>query len=295
MKFCLRKLPKTLNKLIYIYVILTIAALTSCNLINNEKGQSEPIARVYDTFLFPEDIEGIVSSQLSERDSLLLVQNYVDRWAKEQLIIKKAEFNLPEEVMNYEELVNQYRNDLIKFAYQQQYVEEHLDTLISFEEIKEYYGDYPQNFELKENILRADYYIFDINSPDISKVKYWFKSSSKTYQAKFVEYSNEYALVDISNDTNWIPFDELTKTIPIQTYNQQQFLAKNVNVVVEDSMHNYFLRIREYKIKDDVSPLPYVTSTVHNIILNQRKLALIRQMEDDIVNDAYEKKNIEIY
>ena len=272
-----------------------IAALSGCNLINEQEQKGTPVARVYDSFLYQEDLEGIVSEDMDADDSLLLVQNYIQRWGKEQLIIQKAEFNLPEEALDFEEQVNQYRKDLIKFAYQQQYVNDHLDTLVSSSEIKEYYQQFPQNFELKENILQADYYIFDIQSPDLEKVRRWFKSSSKVYREKFDEYASEMALVEITNDSSWIPFNELAKSIPVQTYNQQQFLSRNRRVVVEDSLHMYFLNIRSYKIKDDVSPLPYVDMRIRNIIINKRKIELIRKMEDEIVKDAYEKKNFEIY
>ena len=56
----------------------------------------------------------------------------------------------------------------------------------------------------------------------------------------------------------------------------------------------YCLEIQEYKIKDDVSPLPYVRETLRNVILNQRKLDLIKKMEEEIFNAAYEKKDFEI-
>ena len=241
---------------------------------------------MYDTHLYLEDVLPQIPEGLAEEDSLLLLQNIIYKWGREQLLIKKAEFNLQEEVSDIDELVENYRNDLLKFAYQQEYVDNHLDTLISQEEMNTYYLENAQNFELKENILKARYYL--------NKTKRWFLGNSKSYQNKFEDAVFNYALISIEDDTSWIPFEELVKVIPLKTYNQQEFLARNKKVTLEDSLGLYCLEIQEYKIKDDVSPLPYVRETLRNVILNQRKLDLIKKMEEEIFNAAYEKKDFEI-
>lgn len=274
--------------------LLLIAALPGCNLIDKPIEEGTSIARVYDTYLYLEDVLPQIPEGLSEQDSLLLLQNIIYKWGREQLLIKKAEFNLQEDVSDIDELVENYRNDLLKFAYQQEYVDDHLDTLISQEEMNAYYLDNSQNFELKENILKARYYLFPKDMDDLAKTKRWFMGNSKSYQNKFEDAVFNYALISIEDDTSWIPFEELVKVIPLKTYNQQEFLARNKKVTLEDSLGLYCLEIQEYKIKDDVSPLPYVRETLRSVILNQRKLDLIKKMEEDIFNAAYEKKDFEI-
>jgi len=276
--------------------LLGVAAFTGCNLIDgNTEETSEPLARVYNTYLYEDDVLPFISKGLTPEDSLMLVQNIIYKWGKEQLLLNKAEFNLPEDVSEIEVLVGNYRNDLIKFAYQQEYIDNHLDTLISIEEIREYYKENPQNFELKENILKAEYYIFPADLPDLKFAKKWFASNNKTYKSKFDELAQHYSLVSVTTDTSWISFEEVVKIVPLKTYNQQEFLAKNRKVILEDSTHLYCLNITSFKIKDDVSPLPYVRETIRSIILNQRKLDLLKKMEEEIYNDAYEKKDFEIY
>ncbi len=279
-----------------IYIALIgVAAFTGCNLIDKGSEEKIPIARVYDTYLYKDDVLPFISDELSSEDSLMFVQNYIYRWGKEQLLISMAEFNLPEDMNEMDELVQNYRNDLLKFAYQQEYIDNHLDTVISKEEIKEYYKTNPQNFELKENILKAEYFIFPADLPDLALAKKWFISKNKTYQKKFSQLAENYSLVNITTDTSWISFEDVIKVVPLKTYNQQEFLAKNKKVILEDSIHLYCLNIMTYKIKDDVSPLPYVVETIRSIILNQRKLDLLRKMEEEIFNDAYKKKDFEIY
>lgn len=278
---------------LYIALFL-IAALPGCNLIDTPTEEGTSIARVYDTYLYLEDVLPQIPKGLPEEDSVLLLQNIIYKWGREQLLIKKAEFNLQDDVSDIDDLVENYRNDLLKFAYQQEYVDDHLDTLISEEEMNTYYLDNAQNYELKENILKARYYLFPKDMDDLKKTRRWFLGNSKSYQNKFEDAVFNYALISIEDDTSWIPFEELVKVIPLKTYNQQEFLARNKKVTLEDSLGLYCLEIQEYKIKDDVSPLPYVRETLRSVILNQRKLDLIRKMEEDIFNAAYEKKDFEI-
>ena len=275
-------------------VFFLIAALPGCNLIDTPTEEGTSIARVYNTYLFLEDVLPQIPKGLPEEDSVLLLQNIIYKWGREQLLIKKAEFNLQDDVSDIDDLVENYRNDLLKFAYQQEYVDDHLDTLISEEEMNTYYLENAQNYELKENILKARYYLFPKDMDDLKKTRRWFLGNSKSYQNKFEDAVFNYALISIEDDTSWIPFEELVKVIPLKTYNQQEFLARNKKVTLEDSLGLYCLEIQEYKIKDDVSPLPYVKETLRSVILNQRKLDLIRKMEEDIFNAAYEKKDFEI-
>lgn len=272
-----------------------VTGLSSCSLLVGDDDKGDVIARVYDTRLYQEDLEEVMPSGLSKEDSTIWAQKYINNWGKEQLIIKKAEFNLADKEKDFEELVEQYRNDLLKFTYQERFVSEHLDTAISKEQILEYYNAHQSEFELKENILKLNYLVLNSETPELSKVRRWFRSDKPEDRVELEDYAFHYARNSSFGDTSWVRYNDLSKFIPIQTYNQQEFLNHNKYVELNDSTSIYFVEILNYKIADDVSPLPYVQSTIKNIILNKRKQELIATMEERIVNDAYEKNDFEIY
>lgn len=253
------------------------------------------MARVYDVILYEEDIAEVVPMGMSVEDSVIWVNKYINNWGKEQLIIKKAEYNLADQEKDFDELVEQYRSDLLKYTYQQRYVQENLDTAITEEQVQAYYAENQAEFELKENILKLNYLVLGTESPDISDVRKWFKSSSEEDVAKLEEYAHRYGRISSFSDTSWVRFNDLAKFIPLKTYNQQELLSRNKYLELNDSLGTYFIEILNYKIADDVSPLPYVRETIKNIILNKRKQELIATMEERIVNDAYEKNDFEIY
>lgn len=268
---------------------------TSCSLVIGDEEKGEKVARVYDAVLYEEDIRDVLPSGLSQEDSIVWVRKYINNWGKEQLIIKKAEFNLADEEKDFDELVEQYRNDLLKFTYQQRYVDQHLDTSITNEQILEYYEDNSAEFELKENILKVNYLVLNADAPEVDDVRRWFRNSSEVVEPELTDYAFKYARTSSFGDTNWVRFNDLAKFIPLRTYNQQDFLNRNKFVEISDTTGIYFVDIVSYKIADDVSPLPYVKNTIRKIILNKRKQEIIATMEERIVNDAYEKSDFEIY
>ncbi len=276
-------------------ISLGLVSLSSCSFFNNKDDKGKQIARVYDEILYEEDLRAVMPSGMSPDDSAQWVQKYVNNWGKEQLIIKKAEFNLADREKDFDELVEQYRSDLLKFTYQQRYVDEHLDTAISEVEIVEYYDQNPKEFELKENILKVKYIVLNTDAPDLAQAKRWFRSSDEDDMEDLQDYAFRYAQRSSFDDTSWVRYRDLAKFIPLTTYNEQRFLQTNRFVDLEDSMGIYMVHIQDYKIADDVSPLPYVKNTIRNIILNKRKQELIASMEERIVNDAYDKRDFEIF
>lgn len=277
-----------------LYILSLLVLVSSCNLLG-DKERGRKIARVYDEVLYESDLLEVLPSGLSPQDSLLWVQKYINSWGKEQLIIKKAEYNLADREKDFEDLVQQYRNDLLKFTYQQRYVDEHLDTVITANQIAEYYEQHQAEFELKENIVMVNYIILNSDATDLDDVKSWFRSESESDKEKLVEYANRYARHSSFGDSSWVRYNDLAKLVPLRMYNQQDFLNRNHYVELSDSTGQYFLEIVDYKIADDVSPLPYVVATIRNIILNKRKQEIIASMEERLVNDAYEKQDFEIY
>jgi len=280
-------------KIKLVFSLTLIVALASCKLIRKDDEQ-KPVARVLEHYLYEDDIRGLTNG-LSPEDSTVFIENYIFNWGKEQLLIYRAEYNLRDDQKEFDDLVTQYRNDLLKFAYIDKYITEHLDTTIAEADIVSYYEEHSRDFELKENIVKAEYYIVEKSAPDLEKTKSLWRSGSDKNMEKFSEYVSIFAKEKSVGDTSWVRYSDLAFRVPLQTYNQESLLSKNRTLILEDSLKVFFVAINAYKIKDDVSPLPYVRNTVKSIILNKRKLDLITKMEESLVNDAYDKKDFEIY
>jgi len=108
----------------------------SCNYFKPEK-KAESIARVGKSYLYKSDIATLVPAGTTKEDSLLLVRDFIDRWASQKLLIEAAERNLSDaKKREYNTLIKQYKIDLYTKAYIEEVVKRTVDTVVSQEELK---------------------------------------------------------------------------------------------------------------------------------------------------------------
>ena len=273
---------------------------SSCHLLNGDENEEEGevIARVYDQYLYEKDLKEIVkfSGFESAQDSILIVQNYINVWAKNQLMLYKAEYNLNEEQKDFEKQINKYRNDLLKFTYQEEYIKQNLDTNISEQEIDLYYSNSKDNFLLKENIVIANYLIVSIKAPEADKAKKWFRSSKVEDFKDLKDYALKYATEFYLGDSSWVSFDKVIAKFPLEKgIDQSKFLTQNNFVELSDTNKIYLLKISDYRLKRNHAPKSYVKNVIQNILINKKKLELLSNLEKNLLEDALKKKEFETY
>ncbi len=253
------------------------------------------IARVYDKYLYAHEIKDLVPKDATPQDSSMIVKSFIDDWIKQNIVLHQAENNLLEEHKNVERQLQEYRNSLITFAYEQELVRQRLDTSVTEQEIEQYYNDNKQNFLLKSNIIKATFIKAAKKTPKIDKLKTWFNSSKEKDRQLLEEFCFQYALDYSLNDNDWMQFDDLLKRVPIKTYDKEEFLRNNRNIETADSVNIYLIKITDFKTNESVSPLDFVKDNIKNLIINKRKLALIEQMQKSAFDQALKNNDFEIY
>src|SRR5829696_4906403 len=141
-----------------------------------------PVARAYDKFLHTTDIGDIAKGTESAEDSMMKVNVFIEQWLRQQVLLYQAEQILDEEKKDVERQLEEYRKSLLIFNYEREYVESHLDTTVSENEIKTFYDSHQDDFILKNNIIKVNYLILDKKSPRLEKVKTWFGSEGEREQ-----------------------------------------------------------------------------------------------------------------
>ena len=286
------KLNFLLKHFTYLFVILLVY---SCNTTADKDKNRAAIARANNEYLYLDDVKEIVPHGTSVKDSAELIKKYIENWVHESLVIQKAESNLSDEQKNVEKQLKDYRNSLITYAYEKELVKQKLDTTITDAEIEGYYNNNQSDFELKDNIIKVIYVKVNKKAPGLDKLKKWYQSDNLKDREQLASYCHQFAVNFYLDDSSWLLFDDLLKEIPIQTYNKELFLQNNRFVEVSDSLNNYFVNIKGFKIRNSLSPLSFEKENIKNIILNKRKLELITKMKEDVYNDAANNKKIEIY
>ena len=283
------------KKNLVLFFLSLCLVFSSCKLFRKKPDKKNAVARVFEDYLYPEDLTGLIPSGTSKPDSLSIVKNYIQNWIRQKIVLAKAEDNLDHEKKDVEKQLQEYRNSLVTYAYEKALIEQNLDTTISQKEIEDFYNNNQNNFELKDNIIKVIYLKLNKKSPKIDKAKQWYKSDNKKDRTLLAEYCHQYALNYYLDDNVWLLFDDLLKEIPIKTYDKEQFLQNNRNIEIEDSLNVYLVSIKGFKTKNSVSPLSFEENNIRAMIVNQRKLKLIEKMEQETFENAKKNGDFEVY
>jgi hypothetical protein len=282
-------------RLLVISAFLSTLAI-SCNLLpRKDNSQGKAIARVYEKYLYPDDLKGVVPAGTTANDSIEITTAYINNWVRQELLLKQAEDNLDETNSDFSAQIEQYRNSLVIYAYESELVKQKLDTVVPMGEIEAYYLKNQNNFHLRENIVLASYVMLKRESPLAPKVKVLLQSNRSADKEKLQTLCQENGIDYLINDGTWISFADLSRKIPLSVDDQQEFLAKNKYYEVKDSTTMYYVAISDYKGKESISPLNFEIENIRAILLNKRKAELLSQMEDDLISDAVKRSKYEIY
>ena len=272
----------------------TLFFTSSCDRIRLfTRSDDRVIARVFDRYLHASDLEHIVTPGTSRNDSIAIIRQYVENWIQRETVLKKAEDNLTDDQKFVERQLEEYRNSLVTYIYESELVKQKLDTSIGESEIEQYYNDHPNHFQLKNNIVQVYYFRLPSSAPKSTKVKPWFRSNNPKDKQLLEEYCYQFATEYSFNTEEWMLFDDLLMKVPIQTYNQEQFLRNNRFIEIPDSNGTFFVEIKGFKMRESASPLQFERENIRNLILNKRKIDLVRSMEKDAYQDALQKNEIE--
>lgn len=284
------------NILVYLIFSLFIG-LASCQYfqakVDNSLGKI--IAEVGDKKLFESDILHITDKGLDSLDSINAVNTYISTWIRETLLLEKAELNLTDEMKDFEKQLEEYRKSLLIYAYQDKFVELNLDTHVTNAQIRDYYKENKENFGLRQNIVKAQYLIFFSKNKQADKVRKWWRSNDEKDAKKLKKFAREDAFKFHFNDSTWMQFEELEKVIPLKYSSQEQFLSSGKYHEFQDSSITYLLQINDYKVKNSLSPIDFEKDRIRSIIINTRKLELVKRMEQELYDQAIKDQHAKIH
>lgn len=273
---------------ISLLAVLCCLLSTACH----RGGEPSPlVAKVYDYELRMDDLAGLVGEGVSAEDSAAIVDNYVDQWVRQKVILAKAEKNVKDD---FSRQMNEYRNSLLTYAYEQQIVSQLMDTVVTDSEIEEYYEANSEQFLLKNAIVKAVY----VKAPKRNFADSRLKSIINKQQFRDEDIVEMQAIASRVRFTGsydadtWMPFYTLQSLVPVTTYNESLFLKQNRSIVLSDDSLTWYVRILDYKISDEIAPIELQKENIRAIILNHRKLDILSRLQADLLKEAQDGGHI---
>lgn len=269
----------------------------SCSLFDrNENGQEEPIARVYDKYLYTSDLKGVGSGAVRPEDSLQAVRNYIDSWIRHNILLRYAEDNLPDEDQRLTERLQDYRESLLIYAYEKELLSQKLDTTVSDEEIRQYYFENHESFTLKSGISQIKYIMLKLSDKlQLDSVRNWMRNSNEYNYPKLAGFCKENAVRYTVSDSIWYNKEETEALLPVNKFNLENAQYNKSYVEVVDSGYAYLIKFNDYRIKGSDAPVDFVKDEITGIIINQRKNAYISSIHKSIYEEALKNDDFQVY
>jgi hypothetical protein len=278
-----------------IYLIPLLLLMASCHFFE-QKQEEDVVARVGNQFLYKSDIQHIVGPGTPPTDSILLVKTFIDKWATQKLLMEKAKINLTQERLDaYDELVANYKTDLYTKGYVDIIATQSLNTQINEQELDYFYTQNQDNFRLNEELIQLRYIHVGSDNRSINNIKQQLYRFNEKDKQELQEREIQFKTISL-NDSVWVQAQTVKNFIPVVTdENYDELLKKSNRLELQDSLGVYLIFINDVLLRNEIAPLSYVRPTIEQIILNRRKLDIIRNLEKDILQDALRNNNYEVY
>jgi hypothetical protein len=278
------------------FLIFTATVLVSCNYFD-KVNSPQAAARVGESYLYDPELDSLVPKNTSKIDSTILIRSYINRWVTQKLLINAAEKNLDDlKKEEFNGLVRQYRNELYTKAYIEKIVLTTIDTVISDAELRKYYNQNKENFKTNGILVQLRYLHFSKNHPKFGAIRSNFMNFKKS-DAKFWRTYQMQFKSSALNDSVWVALNEVYQRIPFITpENRDKYINEGRAFEKSDSLEDvYLVKIKRVINRNQISPFEYLKPTLQQVILNKRKLELIKKFEKEITEDAIKNKDYEVF
>ncbi len=271
-----------------------LLVLFSCK-NSSQDSASAPIAKVDNRILTRMELERVTPKNLDGNDSVAYVQNYINRWVKSALLLRKAELNLSPQEKDVEKILSDYRASLLIHKYKQKLLLQKHTSLVSNSEIEAYYNQMIENFKLDKDIIQGMFIKVSLNAPNLSGLKKWYRSDNPDDYVKIEEYSFVNAQKFDNFLDRWVSVDEINRLMPEPLPKYSKFLDYNKSFETSDSASHYLVSIRDFRKANDVAPLSYVEDKIKVILHNKKRIEFIQNLEEELYEEGLKQKVINFY
>lgn len=274
---------------------LPLLALTSCNSFQSLIHDDEVVAKVGKHKLYKSELRKYIPSGVSGADSTNLALQYINSWASGQIYSDMAQSQLSKADQDVSAELESYKRSLLRYRYEQQFVNERLDTLITEAQMLDFYKAHQSLFALERPIVKARY--LDIVKTSEHK-DYLIKKMSSNRPSDVVEVDSlarSCAIRYFDKSQSWMDASALAKEFNTDYLTMLSRLKNNYitfeNAEMSDIKTAY---IRDIKRKG-VAPFEFCEERIREYILSDRKRELLVSLEQSLLNAASDKGQFVIY
>ncbi|MBR1926773.1 MAG: hypothetical protein IJ840_03340 [Bacteroidales bacterium] len=276
-------------------VVALLALLPSCKAVQSFIHDGEVVARLGNHKLYLSELEKVVPNGISPEDSAALANSYINSWAVGKAFQDIAEQKLSKEEKDVSKELEDYRQSLLRYRFEQRFISERLDTSVSAREVGEYYDAHKDNFKLERPIVKARFMKISEDSPNLQKIKKLMSSDNvdDVVAADSLAFNSAQRYVDCSD--TWVDAATLAGDFGVDYV---AMLSRKNGRFIEIKDGDGFLLVAfvaDMVKAGEIPPVEFCEERITDIIISGRKHKLLTTLERDLIEDAKAKENFEIY
>ncbi len=279
-------------------LIVALPVFSSCEAISSLfDNDRKAIAKVGSHKLSQSDISTLVPPGTSHEDSMKIVMQYINSWASDLVFADIAEAQLSKQEKDVSREVEEYRKALLKYRYEQRYVNERLDTSVTHDELLEYYESHKQKFVADVPLVKAHFMRIAADSPNIDLIMKNIASDN----VEDMVYVDSLACSSADRYTDyggkWIRIVELAEDFGQSDYTKLLSRMRNSFIQVKDTDYDRMdiAYISDFVQAGELLPLEYCEPEIRGILIGIRRHELVTDLEQDLLEDARAKGKFVIY
>lgn len=286
-----------MKRIAHILVILWVVLpmFVSCRAISRFLNRGDVVAEVDGTMLLRSDLDAVIPDGISAEDSTRLAVQYINSWATDLVFQKIAEQQLSKSEKDVTKELEDYRKSLLKYRYEQLYINERLDTSVSDDLVDEYYSAHSEKFVLQRPVMKARFLSIYSDSPGLEPIRKRMSSSdvNDLVEADSLAYSS--AMKFTTWNDEWIDIVVLSREFGTDyTTLLDQMRGRWIEQVDTTGLVR-LAYISEMKRKGEMAPIEYSSPGIKDMIVSARKQTLVSDLERDLLKDARENGKFKIY
>lgn len=272
-------------------IFAVIPFLISCRYLDFKSGD-EVVAKAGGAVLYSSEIRELIPPGTNPGDSIKMVEQYVNNWAIQHLLLKKAESELSKSDRDVQQELEDYKNSLLVYRFEKYFIEQRLDTLITEEECREYYDNYSANLSLSHSVVKARIIKIFSKSPNIERIKSSYKANSLEEIDELEMLCKNSAERYNNFDNKWIDISDIARETPFDVQTCEKELWEKSWMESSDSLYTYLVYFMDKVPPGDIPPYEYYSPRIREIILSKRKQELIEKLKSDLIKEAIENKTL---
>jgi hypothetical protein len=265
----------------FFWAFISFLMASSCTSeVNEDKGAV--LVQAYNNVLYDKDIDDLLTGDESPEDSALIINAYIERWLRNQVMLYEAE-NRIEDMSRINELTEDYRRSLILYDYEEQLTTAMLDTAVSQKEVIDYYEEHEKDFVLNQPVVGLLWWKNgDMNEEDlnVSFLRDSLRKMGFDLQGR-----------DSMGQLDYFSYRDIMRKFP--DVNLKDLPDKVFSVNRNDI--EWRILILEEVPEGEIAPLSFVSDEIEKLILHRRKIKLLQKIKEENYQKALKKNRIKYF